>query len=56
MNEEDARKILGSMIQEDNSLYDEGQYISWRKGEVCFLDAGFNVNELEAIAWWMRNK
>ncbi len=56
MNREKAIKILGDTITEDGGLYNIGHYISWNKGDddVC-LDCRFSADELEAIAWWMRN-
>jgi len=58
MDEERAREILKDWVQSDGSLFCLGHYISWPccdKEEVC-LDDTFTANELEAIAWWMRNK
>lgn len=59
MDEKKAREILGSDIQDDESLYCLGRYLYWNKDEKngdAVLDAEFSVDELEAIAWWMRNK
>jgi len=56
MTEEKAREILGERIQKDGGLYGGGHYLSWRPGDdVACLDADFDAEELEAIAWWMRN-
>lgn len=57
MDENEARKILNTDIQEDDSLYCGGRYLAWHPSdkEAC-LDAYFTADELEAIAWWMRNK
>ncbi len=57
MNEEQARKILGDAVHPDGSLYQLGQYLCWngKEDDAC-LDADFTADELEAIAWWMRNK
>ena len=59
MDEKKARKILGDWIQGDETLFCLGHYIAWPscgdKSEVC-LDDKFHADELEAIAWWMRNK
>ena len=57
MDEAKARGILGKAIQPDNSLYNTGHYIGYDVGDddVC-LDDRFTADELEAIAWWMRNK
>lgn len=58
-----ARKILGSAIAEDNGLNSLGWYLAWgptwgpRWGRLsATLDGEFTADELEAIAWWMRNK
>ena len=57
MNEESARTILGDMIQEDNSLFCLGHYISWTVGDSeVVLDSSFSLEDVEAIAWWIRNK
>lgn len=59
MNEKRAEFILRRWIQPDDTLFCLGQYVSWPyandKKEIC-LDANFSADELEAIAWWMRNK
>lgn len=57
MNESKARSILERDIQPDNSLYSLGWYLSWVPGnpEAC-LDGDFTAEDLEAIAWWMKNK
>lgn len=56
MNEERAREILGDAIY-PKGLGVAGEYLEWEYGddEAC-LDGHFTVDELEAIAWWMRNK
>jgi len=59
MNEEKARSILREgIIQPDNSLHDLGWYLDWHSsgGLDAVLDGPFTAEELEAIAWWMRNK
>jgi hypothetical protein len=67
MNEEKAREILGDAINDDNSLcttYGRSGpkqtalgYVAWSPGdEDITLDSQFTVEEVEAIAWWMRNK
>ncbi|QJR79592.1 hypothetical protein CA267_001665 [Alteromonas pelagimontana] len=56
MNEEKARAILGERIQPDNSLHDSTDWVDWTGDDSIQLDADFSVDELEAIAWWMRNK
>jgi hypothetical protein len=56
MNKEKAQEILGGWIQEDGRLYSVGAYLAWRAGDDCAtLDGDFTADELEAIAWWMRN-
>jgi hypothetical protein len=53
MDESKAREILDKC--RDRSL---GPYFSLdidSGGEIC-LDGYFTIDELEAIAWWMRNK
>ena len=53
-----AREILGDDIQEDNRLYNRGRYLYWTSsydGNTATLDDAFTADELEAIAWWMRN-
>jgi len=60
MTEKKARKMLGKLIQSDNCLFCLGHYIAWPtagddKKYAC-LDSTFTADELEAIAWWMRNK
>ena len=57
MNEEKAREILGDTINSDGSLFCLDHYIVWNVGDmVVTLDCQFNADELEALAWWMRNK
>lgn len=33
-----------------------GAWRDWSPGEQIALDAVFTTEELEALAWWMRNK
>lgn len=61
MNEAKAREILGKMISNHNVLISkEGQgYCYWCRTDRCDtveLDGHYTTDELEAIAWWMRNK
>lgn len=57
MTEEDAMRILGESVHADNSLYSLGWYLCWIPKEAsATLDGEFSADELEAIAWWMRNK
>ncbi len=56
MNETRAREILGDTVQPDYSLYCLGHYTHWTPGDKdATLDCQFTADELEAIAWWMRN-
>lgn len=56
MDEAKAREILKTAIQPDGGLHDRGQYLAWIPGKkLATLDAEFDADELEAIAWWMRN-
>jgi len=55
MNEEKVRKILGDAIKVDNSLKDGGWYLWWSPGDsIATLDGYFSIEDLEAIAWWMK--
>lgn len=59
MNEEQATKILKDEVEDvnNNNLYSLGWYLSWYVGdEEATLDGDFTADELEAIAWWMKNK
>jgi hypothetical protein len=56
MNDEKALEIIGDYIQPDGGLYCLGHYMAWTPGDKTItLDCGFEVEELEAIAWWMRH-
>ena len=56
MNEEKAREILEGYIQPDGGLYCLGHYMALTPGEKSItLDSEFDVEELEAIAWWVRH-
>ena len=56
MKEKRAREILGEWIEPSDDLYDLHQYLNWEIGDSnATLDGLFNADELEAIAWWMRN-
>jgi hypothetical protein len=56
MNEEKARKILNDAIEENGDLGNGFQYVEWSVGDKdVILDGWFTADELEAIAWWMRN-
>ena len=56
MTKEKAREILGDYIQEDGGLHSLGHYMAWTVGDksIC-LDCHFDIEELEAIVWWMKN-
>ncbi len=57
MNETKARAVLGDWIREDEGIFDLGHYVSWKpNSETACLDDYFTADQLEAIAWWMRNK
>lgn len=58
MTEERAREILGNKINKDDRLYlCEGVFVSWFVGDLLAeVDGEYTADELEAIAWWMRNK
>ena len=60
MDESKAREILSSNlinIGENNSLHSSGHYVDWYPTtKTATLDDEFTADELEAIAWWMRNK
>ena len=59
MNATRAQEILmetATRIEDDGGLYNPGHYIGWVPGdETVVLDDRFYPEELEAIAWWMRN-
>jgi hypothetical protein len=56
MDETRALEILGDTISKDGGLYNLGHYTAWNPGsETATLDCEFTADELEAIAWWMRN-
>lgn len=57
MNEQKAREILGNRIQPNNDLYDGSEWVDWQTSSPSIqLDSAFSADELEAMAWWMRNK
>jgi hypothetical protein len=57
MDEAKAREILKSMINEAGDLYcGSPAYVRpYEKADLVLLDGDFTADELEAIAWWMRN-
>ena len=58
MDEATARAELGEAIQPDGSLYSLGWYLNWGSdgSGIAILDGPFTLDQLEAIAWWMRNR
>lgn len=61
MNEEMAREELDWWIKPDNSLASLAPYVGWSPGDdpdrgITLDGDDFTIEELEAIAWWMRNK
>lgn len=57
MTEARARELLGdAAIRGNGGLAKNLPFISWQVGDdsAC-LDDYFTADELEAIAWWMRN-
>jgi len=57
MDEKKARELLSEAVEGDNCLYDLSWYLEWLDGEdYATLDGCFEAEELEAIAWWMKNK
>ena len=57
VDEKKAREILEGYLTKDDNLYYIYNYINWRSGASdIVLDGSFNANELEAMAWWIRNK
>ena len=56
MDEKQARKILEDEIESNGELYSLGRYIAWSINDAkATLDGSFTANDLEAIAWWMKN-
>jgi hypothetical protein len=58
MNEARAKEILGEPRMEDHPTWPDlcGIWTDWDGGEDICLDGHFTAEELEAIAWWMRNR
>jgi len=59
MNEQRAKEILSqrNAIPDEGGLWNLGWYLEWNSGDKeAVLDGEFEAEELEAIAWWMRNK
>ncbi len=56
MTRERASKILRSYICENGNLAASNSYADWMVGlDTIVLDGRFTPDELESIAWWMRN-
>jgi hypothetical protein len=59
MNETSARKLLDDTIQPDGSLKaTDDNWIEWpvrAGGEIISIDGSFSADQLEALAWWIRN-
>jgi hypothetical protein len=59
MTEQRAREILGEAIQPNGRLYNLSWYLDWSERtepDKATLDGEFTADQLEAIAWWMRNQ
>lgn len=58
MTEQRARELLGLAAGRDGMLTDfAGRWLTWHPGErEVHLKGAFTADELEAIAWWMRNR
>jgi hypothetical protein len=57
MTEQRARDLLGECVRPDGRLLGGYDMVAWQHGESsATLDGQFTADELEAIAWWMRNK
>ena len=59
MDEKRACKILSDWIDYGDTLFCLGHYVAWPSAggkDHAVLDDEFTADELEAIAWWMRNK
>jgi hypothetical protein len=57
MDESRAREILGFKDGQEFSWGDIHDYVRPNNyDDIVCIDGDFNADELEAIAWWMRNK
>jgi hypothetical protein len=60
MDERRAREVLGSAIENDDMVCSLGthvlDYCNYKGMGTAGLDGNFTADQLEAIAWWMRNK
>jgi hypothetical protein len=56
MTEQRAREILGSTARDDGRLLEGMPFVRWHPLEkLILLDGEFSADEVEAMAWWMRN-
>jgi hypothetical protein len=60
MTEARAREILGDSVRPDNTIDPTRSPIGWVQWNgdadwIC-IDASLELEQLEALAWWMRNK
>jgi hypothetical protein len=57
MDEQRARAILKSWIEPNGHLSALDPYVNGAAGDTdgITLDGGFSAEQLEALAWWMRN-
>ena len=57
MDEKRANEILPDDVKAvDGGLTSLGWYLAWWPGnDTATLDGSFTADDLEAIAWWMRN-
>ncbi len=58
MDEKRAREILGHYIHSDDSLRPtRANFLSWSDTlpNLITMDGRFSLEEIEAIAWWVRN-
>lgn len=61
MDEARAKELIGNFIQPDDLLLGSHDGIDqrsaeWADGGGVTLRGAFGADELEAFAWWMRNK
>ena len=57
MDERKAREILKYFDITDYGLFSSSPFFAWnKKNKDACLDGDFTADDLEAIAWWMRNK
>jgi hypothetical protein len=56
MTAEQAQKILKDWIQPDGTIEHPFEYFGWRpESHTMEIEGVFPADELEAIAWWIRN-